>query len=113
MVQLFSPGVLEDDEIELILEDAIIIENGVPHYSFYIYSKEAAQNVGHLSLRTKTTDEEEYLWGNLGYTIWPAFRGHRFALKASRVAIQFARQCNMTRIYMSADPDNIASIKTI
>jgi len=42
MVQLLSPGVLEDEEIELILEDAMIIENGVPHYDFYIYSKEVA-----------------------------------------------------------------------
>jgi len=59
MFDLISFGVLEDDKIELILEDAMITENRVPRYSFYIYSKEAAQKVGHLSLRTKTTYEEE------------------------------------------------------
>jgi len=39
MLQLISSGVLEDDEMELILENVIITENRVPRNSFCIYSK--------------------------------------------------------------------------
>lgn len=113
MVLFIDPGIIEDEEISLILKDVEILKNSVPLYNFWIYSKAFEDDVGHVSLRTKTTSEEQFLWGNLGYTVRKRYRGHKFALKAARLIIKFAKICNMDEIYFSADPANIASIKTI
>jgi len=95
MVHFIDPGVIEDNEVSLILKDVDILKDRVPIYNFWIYSKAFEDDVGHVSLRTKTTSEEQFLWGNLGYIVWKKYRGHKFALKAARLVIKFAKICNM------------------
>ncbi|EAR93198.1 GNAT family acetyltransferase (macronuclear) [Tetrahymena thermophila SB210] len=113
MVQLFNPGVLEDEDIKLQLNQTDLLEKQVPCYFFDIICKKDNQKAGSICLRTKFTYEEEFLWGNMGFVVEKQYQGKRFAFKASKLLINFARRCGMKQIYFTVDPTNIPSIKTI
>ncbi|KAL4496516.1 hypothetical protein ABPG72_014746 [Tetrahymena utriculariae] len=113
MVAIYNPQPMEDEDILVIYDQIELLQNEVPCYHFYIICKKDMNIAGHISLRTKISYEEEYLWGNMGYTVYQKYQGRRYAYKASKLVIGFARKCKMNQIYMTVDPTNIASIKTI
>lgn len=50
-----------------------LINETVPCYNFYIISKKEDERAGEIALRTKTTYEEEFLWGNMGFVVYEEF----------------------------------------
>ena len=84
----------------------------VPAYHFYIIDKNTGKKAGRCDLRLGH-NERLYYGGNIGYTVFPDFRGDHFAQKACRVLFKLAKAHEMEYVLITCDPDNIASRKTL
>jgi predicted acetyltransferase len=51
--------------------------------------------------------------GHIGYVVVPEFRRQGYATAILRQSLQIARTQGLTRVLVTADDDNIGSIKTI
>lgn len=109
----FDTSFLKNDEISLIRErtaDANEKRGWVPAYYFAVYDREG-NKVGECDLRIGHNDNT-YYGGNIGYTVFPSYRGKHYAAKACKLLFELARMHGMEYLYISCDPDNIASRKT-
>lgn len=109
----FDTSFLKNDEISLIRErtaDANEKRGWVPAYYFAVYDREG-NKVGECDLRIGHNDNT-YYGGNIGYTVFPPYRGKHYAAKACKLLFELARMHGMEYLYISCDPDNIASRKT-
>ena len=50
--------------------------------------------------------------GHIGYRVYPRYRGHRYAARATRLLLPLARKHDLKTLWITADPDNLASRKT-
>ena len=82
----------------------------VPAYHFRITVN--GTEVGHINLRVGDTDHVRFCAGHIGYEIYPAHRGHRYAFHACRALAPFARSL-CPEFIITSDPDNQASVRTI
>lgn len=82
----------------------------VPYYYFRI--EVAGVEVGHINLRVGESEHLAQVAGHVGYEIRPEHRGHRYAGLACRALAPFARQIR-SELILTADPDNLASLRTI
>ena len=57
-------------------------------------------------------NDNTYYGGNIGYTVFPPYRGKHYAAKACKLLFELARMHGMEYLYISCDPDNVASRKT-
>ncbi|MBO4562814.1 MAG: GNAT family N-acetyltransferase [Clostridia bacterium] len=82
----------------------------LPAYYFEICLADGTK-VGTCDLRIGH-NEKTYIGGNIGYGVDEAHRGHGYAAKACRLMFMQARKHGMDHLYITCDPDNIASAKT-
>jgi len=68
--------------------------------------------MGACDLRIGYTDGL-YYGGHIGYSIHEAHRGHHYAAKACRLLFDLAKKHDMTYLYITCSPDNLASRKTL
>jgi tagatose 1,6-diphosphate aldolase len=68
--------------------------------------------IGGMGFRVGTTPEIETFSGNIGYHVYPAARGNRFAERACRLVFPLARRHGLDRIWITCNPDNLASRRT-
>ncbi len=68
--------------------------------------------VGGLGLRIGNNAEIERYSGNIGYHVYPTARGNRFAERACRLVFPLARRHGMERLWITCNPDNLASRRT-
>lgn len=104
---------LKTNEIELRLErttDGNEAIGWVPSYKFNICSPRGVK-MGFCDLRVGY-NENIYYGGNIGYTVYEGFRGHHYAAKACFLLFELARKHGMGEVYITCNPDNIASAKT-
>jgi predicted acetyltransferase len=71
-----------------------------------------AQRVGGIRFRAENAFDVETYAGNLGYNIDPPFRGHHLAEKACRLLLPLAVAHHFDCLWITCDPDNVASRKT-
>lgn len=105
---------ISDNEIKLeYLRKRDDVEEGhlITTYYFDIVLVENHLEVGKIDLRVGMSPEL-YYYGNIGYTIYRLFRGHRYAFKASALVFKLAKQLKMKQMIITCNPDNIASYKT-
>ena len=81
-------------------------------YQYNIYKYQSDELVGRCDYRCQN-NRENYYAGNIGYMILPAYRGNGYALMASRLLCDLARQLKADKVYITCSPDNLASKKTI
>lgn len=106
---------ITDGEIDLILDKKVPedVEKGyVPAYFFNIVLHDKSQIIGYIDLRIGN-NLNTYYGGNVGYAISPDFRGNHYALKACKLLFEVVRYHKMERVYITCNPENIASRKTI
>ena len=89
----------------------------VPAYHFWLLADEPVGNppiriVGAIGMRIGTTPEIEMFSGNIGYHVYPAARGRRFAERACRLVLPLVCRHGLDRIWIICNPDNIASRRT-
>ena len=83
----------------------------VPGYHFRILNSEGS-DVGHVNVRIGDTEHVRLAAGHIGFQITEEHRGNRYASKACLALASWISAFN-DRILITADPDNLASIRTV
>lgn len=83
----------------------------VPGYRFGIINSTGVE-VGHISFRIGETDHVVAVAGHIGFNIKESRRGHRYAAKACMALGPFVAEISKS-VIITADPDNIPSLRTI
>jgi tagatose 1,6-diphosphate aldolase len=67
---------------------------------------------GGVGLRIGTWPTLERYYGHLGYHVYPPARGHHYAERACRLLLPLARRHSLRPLWITCNPDNIASRRT-
>lgn len=104
------------EEIDLVVNRKIRADaenNYIPSILYHIVLHNTNQIVGNCDLRIGM-DEELYYAGNIGYRIYPCWRGHHYAYQACLILFRLARQeYDMDELIITCSPDNVPSRKTL
>ncbi len=108
-----NPGDLSDGEILLCLHETIPpIGVRAPSYRFHIRRAEDRAKAGRIELRVANTSDILLYAGHIGYHVDTAFRGRHYAARACRLLYDLARRHGLREIWITCDPDNLASRRT-
>lgn len=98
--------------LELLRRSEAQPEKGlVAALHFRICDAKSGAVVGVCDLRTGHNQNTRY-GGNVGYSVFPDYRGEGIAARAVRLLFDYARAEKMTELYITCAPENIASQKT-
>jgi len=112
--KFLKPGKLTDKDLALVLKSTAPEdkEKGyVPSYSFKMVNSKTREEFGEISLRVGQT-ENTFYGGNIGYSVEEKFRGHHYAARACILIFRLAKKHKMKKIFITCNPDNIASRRT-
>ncbi|MHA7881033.1 MAG: GNAT family N-acetyltransferase [Saccharospirillum sp.] len=84
---------------------------GAPAYLFDIRLNDGLP-IGQIDLRIGHGHSLVTYAGHIGYGIEPAFRGHYYAAKACQLLVDVALDHDLPDLWITCNPDNLASIKT-
>lgn len=104
-----------DGEIDVTVEKeapARRLRGRVPAYHFKITLHGRIEKVGRVDLRIGYTEVLVKYGGHIGYDIDEAFRGHGYAAKACKLVKQVAIDHHMDVLWITCNPENIASRRT-
>ena len=106
---------------EFIFDDVTVIFDSVvdgdprrgfvPFYHYRIIDK-SNNDVGHINFRIGDSEHIRKAAGHIGFEIKPEHRGKNYATKACVAISSWVHQTSGT-VIITADPDNLPSIKTI
>ncbi|HKF46320.1 MAG TPA: GNAT family N-acetyltransferase [Terracidiphilus sp.] len=117
MTGLFAPlvpGELRDGDLRLELADYAMHQwNKVPTYFFRMVHAHSGEELGRINLRVGSTAHVERYGGHIGFDVTPAHRGHRLAARSVRLLIPLARQLGLDPLWITRDPENAASRRTL
>ena len=68
--------------------------------------------LGGITLRVGRTPSIELYYGHVGYHVFPAARGHHYAQRACRLLLPLARRHGLNPLWITCNPDNLASRRT-
>lgn len=94
----------------------------VPAYQFWMllhhgsggrHTNPPLRIAGGISVRIGNTPSVELYYGHLGYHVYPAVRGHHYALRACQLVLPLLRAHDQTTAWITCDPGNAASRRTI
>ena len=85
---------------------------GVPAYSFRMLNPRG-EYLGRISLRVGWNEDRIRYAGQVGYAVEPAHRGHRYAERACRLIVPLAKRHRMASLWITCQPDNLASRRTV
>ena len=92
------------------------VEGGVPQYLFWMRLRPEFNPqvtiVGSISLRIGNSNDLQMYLGNIGYNVYPAARGNHYAERACRLLMGLARRHGMRELWITCNPENMASRKT-
>lgn len=98
--------------LELVVKtSANKLKNWVASNIYDIRRLEDKKIVGRCDIRFGMNADLYYM-GNIGYAIYPPYRGQHYAAKATLLMFEIARQNKMKEIIITCNPDNYGSIKT-
>ena len=104
---------LKNDEIRLRLDrtaEADPVRKLVPAYHFSICLPDGTP-VGKCDLRIGH-NQKLYIGGNIGYTVFPPYRGHHYAAKACLLLFELAKRHELGYVYITCNVTNEASART-
>jgi predicted acetyltransferase len=104
---------LSDGDLRLVVQEefpANLDRGWVPMVRFSI--EVGGKHVGGIDLRLGDSDFLVRFAGQIGYGVDPAHRGHRFASRALRLLAPVARANGLVPLWITCNPDNIASRRT-
>jgi len=110
-----DPGELVDGDLRLVVSELVPadpIKGYVPAYKFAMTVVGADSAVGNIQLRLGATDGLVIYGGQIGYGVDEPFRGRRFAARSCRLLFPLARLHGFTELWVTCNPDNIASRRT-
>lgn len=86
--------------------------NYVPTYRFDMRRVGQDEAIGQIELRVGNTYNLIMYGGHLAYRVEPEHRGHRYASRACRLLLPLARRHGLTTLWITCNPENIASRRT-
>ena len=104
---------LQDAEIRLQLKEvreAQPAKKRLPAYYFDICLPDGTK-IGNCDLRIGH-NENTHIGGNIGYGIYPKWRGHHYAARACTLLFRLARKHGMNSAIITCDSGNRASART-
>lgn len=110
-----DPGPLVEGDLELVLIEKYggNPERGlVPFYKFEMRRVGAGRRIGNVDLRIGNTHYLVTYGGHFGYSVLPRYRGHRYAARSCALLLPLAREHGMGKLWITCNPDNIASMRT-
>lgn len=110
-----DPGELEDGELKLVLVNTLSPDPKkglVPAYEFEMRHRGSGEKLGHINLRIGNMDKIVKYGGHLGYDVYPEHRGHHYAARSCQLLFPFAMSHGMSTLWVTCNPDNIASRRT-
>jgi len=88
----------------------------VPSYHFWMRLDEAINPpipiAGDITLRAGCNSDIELYTGHIGYHVFPAVRGHHYAQRACQLLFPLARRHGIAPLWITTDPENLASRRT-
>jgi tagatose 1,6-diphosphate aldolase len=115
-VRCFSSAILGGWWLELVLVEQYPGDpplSRVPVYKFEMRQAGAFEAIGQIELRVGDTQHIVMYAGHIGYGVDPAHRGHGYATRACRLLLPLARSHGITALWITCNPDNVASRKTL
>ena len=115
MFEFHPPGILVDEDLELVLVEKFPGDPDigfVPAYRFEMRFANAGQAIGKIELRVGNTDHIVLYGGHLAYGVDAEHRGHRFAARACKLLLPLAQSHDLNPLWITCDPANIASRRT-
>ncbi|MBR4058034.1 MAG: GNAT family N-acetyltransferase [Oscillospiraceae bacterium] len=112
-MEFLNTDFLKSEEIKLVvsrLAGENPERNWVPAYHFQVCNLRG-EIMGTCDLRIGYT-EGLYYGGHIGYQVMEEYRGHHYAAKACELLFSLARKHGMRYLYITCNPDNLASRKT-
>ena len=89
-------------------------ESSVPATHLWgVAGKAGDELVGRISIRHELNDALRVVGGHIGYDTVPSFRGRGVATEMLRQALPVARALGLTRVLITCDETNAASIRVI
>ncbi|MBM3189564.1 MAG: GNAT family N-acetyltransferase [Chloroflexi bacterium] len=70
------------------------------------------EQLGSIQLRIGDSEHLRLYAGHIGYGVAPEHRGHHYAARACRLLMPLARSHGFRALWITCDPDNIASRRT-
>jgi predicted acetyltransferase/protein associated with RNAse G/E len=111
----YEPGQLTDEELELLLiekDPGNPKINYVPAYHFKMVRMGEDLQIGSIDLRIGNTYNLVMFGGHIGYRVEPEYRGHHYAARACKLLLPLARRHGLKTLWITCNPDNIASRRT-
>jgi tagatose 1,6-diphosphate aldolase len=85
----------------------------VPTYHFRMIHAQTSEELGTIRLRVGSTPHIQPYAGHIGYAVHEPHRGHRYASRSVRLLAPFARDCGLDPIWITCDPENAASRRSL
>ena len=105
---------LRDGELHLdLFAIATHIFHKVPTAFFRMLVEPGAAMAGQINLRVGATRHIELYAGHVGYEVYERYRGHRYAARSLRLLIPCARRLGIDPIWITCDPGNAASRRSL
>jgi tagatose 1,6-diphosphate aldolase len=114
-IQFFDVGTLVDDELELILTQRYpgdVRRGFVPAYRFKMTRIDQGKQMGNIELRIGNTTNVVMYGGHIGYGVFSHYRGHHYAARSCKLLFPLARRHKLNPLWITCNPDNIASRRT-
>ena len=115
MFTFLDAGKLVDEDFELVLTrnyPGSPRAGYVPAYRFRMAYVGQDEEVGRIELRIGNTHHIVTHAGHIRYRVNPEHRGHGHAARACRLLLPLARRHNLKTLWITCNPDNIASRRT-
>ncbi|MCC6424563.1 MAG: GNAT family N-acetyltransferase [Phycisphaerales bacterium] len=67
---------------------------------------------GGMGFRVGHTPDIELYYGHIGYHVFPAARGHHYAMRSVQLILPLARRHGFRALWITCNPENVASRRT-
>jgi predicted acetyltransferase len=114
--EFFRENLPSDRDLTLVLTECRQAADSifdVPYYTFELRHADSGDCMGRIRLRIGWNEQTIRYAGQVGYAVEPRFRGHHYAERACRLILPLAGRHGRSELWITCQPDNLASRRTL